>query len=97
METPEDSFAEREPSDSLESKFGLSPVTAEELSSVLTSSLGGSAERGNAACRLNGTTSSTILESRSQRHSTNSGLWPPAGWAMSISPSSPVKRSAYHF
>src|SRR5918998_1130453 len=34
---------------------------------------------------------------RSQRQSRNSALCPPGGCAMSISESSPVKRSAYHF
>src|ERR1043166_9116774 len=33
----------------------------------------------------------------SQRQSTNSGACPPPGLLMSISPSCPVKRSAYHF
>ena len=46
--------------------------------------------------RLNGMISSGRLPIGSQRQAMNSGLWPP-GQAMSISLSSPVKRSAYHF
>src|SRR6185503_17929123 len=47
--------------------------------------------------RLNGITRSGRLLIGSQRHSTNSGSWPPAGVRISISLSSPVKPSAYHF